>query len=63
MIISYRTLLPIDNPHGVAVDIGIAINAIPVRNNVKELDVVAKIKVSYDFSTVVNVLYFLYIFF
>ena len=32
MIISYITLLPIDNPHAVAVDIGIAINPIPVKD-------------------------------
>ena len=64
MIISYITLLTIDNPHAVAVDIGIAINPIPVRDNVIELDAVAiTTKVSNDFSTVVNVLYFLYIFF
>ena len=41
MIISHITLLPIDNPHAVAVDIGIAINPIPVRDNVIDLDVVA----------------------
>ena len=59
MIISYRTLLPIDNPHAVAVDIGIAINPILARDSVIELDVVAKItKVSIDFSTVVIVLFF-----
>ena len=34
MIISYNTLLPIDNPHAVAVDIGIAIKPIPVRDKV-----------------------------
>ena len=32
MIISYITLLPIDNPHAVVVDIGIAINPIPVKD-------------------------------
>ena len=57
MIISYNTLLPIDNPHAVAVDIGIAIKPIPVRDKVIELDVVAIItNVSYDFSIVVIVL-------
>ena len=59
MIISYNTLLPIDKAHAVAVDIGIAINAIPVRNNLIELDVVAIItNVSNDFNIVVIVLYF-----
>ena len=59
MIISYSTLLPVDKPHAVAVDIGIAINTIPVRDNVIELDVVAIItNVSNDFSIVVIVLYF-----
>ena len=54
MIISYITLLPIDNPHAVAVDIGIAIKPIPVRDKVIELDVVAIISnVSNDFSIVV----------
>ena len=41
MITSCITLLPIDNPHAVAVDIGITINPITVRLNVVELDVVA----------------------
>ena len=64
MINSYITLLPIDNPHAVAVDIGIAIKPIPVRLKVIELDVVAIItNVSNDFSSVVIVLYFLYFFF
>ena len=50
---------PIDNPHAVAVDIGIAIKLIPVRLKVKELDVVAIIRnVSNDFNIVVNVVYF-----
>ena len=57
MIISYNTLLPIDNPHAVAVDIGIAIKPIPVRDQVIELDVVAIItNVSNDFNIVVIVL-------
>ena len=63
MIISYNTSLPTDNPHAVAVDIGVAIKPIPVRDNVIELDVVAINKnVSNDFYTVVIVLYFLYFF-
>ena len=32
MTISYITLLPTDNPHAVAVDIGIAIKPILVRD-------------------------------
>ena len=57
MIISYNTLLPIDNPHAVAVDIGIAIRPIPVIDKVIELDVAAIItNVSNDFSIVVIVL-------
>ena len=64
MIISYSTLLPIDKPHVVAVDIGITIKPIPVRDKVIELDVVAIItNVSKDFSIVVIVLYFLYFFY
>ena len=64
MIISCITLLPNDKPHAVAVDIGIAINPIPVRDSVIELDVVAIItNVSNDFSIVGIVLYFLYFFF
>ena len=63
MNISYSTLLPIDKPHAVAVDIGITINPIPVRDKVITLDVVAIItNVSNDFSIVVIVLYFLYFF-
>ena len=63
MIISYSTLLPIDKPHAVAVDIGITINPIPARDKVIELDVVAIItNVSNDFSIVVIKLYFLYFF-
>ena len=61
MITLYITLLPIDNPHSVAVDIGIANKPIPVRLNVIELDVVAILTyVSNDFNTVVINLYFLY---
>ena len=64
MIIKYNILLPSDNPHAVAVDIGIAIKPIPVRDKVIELDVVAIItNVSNDFSIVVIVLEFLYFFF
>ena len=55
MIISYITLLQIDNPHAVAVDFGIAMNRIPVWLNVIEIDVVAMItNVSNDFNIVVN---------
>ena len=64
LIVSYNTLLPIDKPHAVAVDIGIAIKPIPVRLKVIELDVVAIItNVSNDFNVVVNVFYFLFFFF
>ena len=60
MIISYITLLPIDNTHAVAVDIGIAIKPILVRLKVIEPDVVATTtNVSNYFSIVVIVLYFL----
>ena len=63
MIISHNILLPNDNPHAVAVGIGVAIKPIPVRLNVKQVDVVAKIRnVSSDFNIVVKVLYFLYLF-
>ena len=63
MSISDITSLPIYNPHAVTVDIGIAINPIPVRLKVIELDVVATItNVSNDFNIVVSVLYFLYLF-
>ena len=41
MIISYVTFLPIDNEQAVEVDIGVAVNPIPVRLNVIKLDVVA----------------------
>ena len=59
MITLYITLLPIDNPHAVAVDIGIAIKPNPVRDKVIELDVVVIItNVSNDFSIVVIVLFF-----
>ena len=63
MITSFITLIPIDKPHAVAVDNGIAIKPIPVRLKVIELDVVAIItNVSNDFSIVVNALYFFYFF-
>ena len=63
-ITSYNTILPIDNPHAVAVDIGIAIKPNLVRDNVTELDVVAKItNVSDDFNIVFAVLSFLFFFF
>ena len=46
-----------DNPHAVAVDIGIAIKLIPVRDKVIELDVVAIMtNVSNYFTIVVIVL-------
>ena len=64
IIISYNTLLPIDNEQAVAVDIGIAMKSIPVRLNVLELDVMAILtNVSNDFNFVVEVLYFLYFFY
>ena len=63
MIISYITLLPIDNPHAVRVDIGITIKTIPVRDKVIEFDVIAIISnVSSDYNFGINVLYFLYFF-
>ena len=63
IVISYSTLLPIDKPHAVAVDIGIAIKPIAVRDEVIELDVLALITiVSKDFSIVVSVFYFLNLF-
>ena len=44
------------NPHATPVDIGITIKPFPVRNKVKELDVVATIaNVSSDFKVVVNI--------
>ena len=56
LITSFITLLPIDNPHAVAVDISIANDPIPVRLNVKELDVVViRTNVSNGFNIVVNV--------
>ena len=64
MNISFITLLPIDNPHVVAVHIGIATKPIPVKHKVIEPDVVAIFtNVSNDFSIVVIVLCFLYFFF
>ena len=64
MIISYFALLPIDNPHVVAVDIGKAIKPIPKRFNVIELVVVAIISnVSNCYNIVVNVLCFFKFFF
>ena len=59
MITSYNTLLPIDNPHAVAVDIGITMKPVPVRDNVIDIDVVAIItNVSNDFSIKVIVFNF-----
>ena len=48
MITSYITLLPIDNPNAVAVDMGLAINPSPVRDNVIELYVKAIITKMYQ---------------
>ena len=64
MMMSYNTLLPIDTPHAVAVDIGTTIKPIPLRLNVIDLDVVAiNTNVSNDFQIVVIVLFFLYFLF
>ena len=64
IIFSYITLLPLENPHAVATDIGIAVKPIPVGDKVIELDVVAiKTSVSNDFNIVFNVVYFLDLFF
>ena len=59
----YLTLLLIVNPHAIPVDIGITIKPFPVRDNVKELDFVAKITiVSNDSNIVVNISIFLHFF-
>ena len=64
MIISYITLLPIDNQHADPVVIGITIKPLPVIFNVIEPDVVAKItNVSNAFNIVVRILYFRYLLF
>ena len=64
MIISYNTLLPIDNPNATPLDISITIKPVPVSDNVIKFDVVAIITiVSNDFSFVVIVLNFLFHFF
>ena len=57
MITLYITLLPTDNPHAVAVDIGIAIKRLlPEGLKLVELDVVAiTTNVSNDFNIVVIV--------
>ena len=63
MIISYSTLLPIDNPHTVAVDISVAFKPLSVRDNVTELNVWAIItNVSNAFNSVVFVSYLIYFF-
>ena len=63
IIISFSTLLPIDNPHAVAVDNGFATKPISVSGNVLEPDVVAVItNVSNDFSIVVKDFYFFLLF-
>ena len=60
MITWCTTLLPIGNPHSVAVDIGLASNLILVRLKVRDFDAVAVVtNVSIDFIFVVNILYFL----
>ena len=62
--ISIFTLLPIDNPHAVAADIGIAVNPILVTDNVIEPnDVAIKTNVSNEFYIVVNVFQFLNFYF
>ena len=59
MLISYITLLPIDSPHAVVVDIGISIQPIAVSLNKIELEFVAiTTNVSSVFNIVVIVLYF-----
>ena len=64
MITLNNTLLPIDKAHVDAVETGITIKPIPVRDKELELDDVVIITiVSNDFSIVVVVLYFLYIYF
>ena len=63
IIIPYFILLPNDNPLADVVDIGITMDPITVKDNVIELDVVAKLtKASIDFNNVVIDLYFLYFF-
>ena len=58
--ISYNTLLVIDKPQAIELDIGITVRPNPVRDNEIELDVVAiRTIVSKDFSIVVSVLHFL----
>ena len=59
MIISNIALLPIDDAHAVAVDIGIAIKPIPARLKAIELDVVAIItNISNELNIADSVLYF-----
>ena len=63
IIISQNSLSLIVSPHKIAVDIGITIKPITVRDNLIELDVTPIMTiVSNDFNFVVNDLYFLYIF-
>ena len=63
MIISFISLLPVDNEQVDAVDFGIATNAIPERDSIIEVEVMAEItNVSTDFNIVVSVLYFFYLF-
>ena len=59
MFISYKTLIPIDEAHADGIDIGIAINPVPVTETLLKLDVLTiKTNVSNDFNIVVSVLYF-----
>ena len=61
LITSYTTLLPIDKAPADAVDIGITIKPISVREKVIKLDVVAIItNLLNDFRIVVNMFYLFY---
>ena len=52
------TLLPIDNPHAVAIGVGIANNPITVTDSVIELDFVAILTIlSNDFIDIVYIIY------
>ena len=63
MIISFISLLPIDEMHAVAVVVGITIKPIPLRDKVTQLDVAAILtNASNDFNKIVIVLFFLYFF-
>ena len=57
MFISYIASLPVDNEQADAVVIGISIKPLPVRDKVRQLDVVSIItNLSNDFNIVVDVL-------